>query len=233
MRTDPLNPSVSVVIPAYNGQAFIAEALASVRAQTRPPDEIIVVDDGSTDETAAAVAGFAEVVLLRQAHAGAAAARNAGAGRASGDFLAFLDADDIWPAARLERQIAGLKENPELDFVSGSMVQFRRDRTGGIELLSEPTASRLPSVLLVRREAFWRAGAFSSQWQVGETIEWWSRAADAGLRGLSIPETVLLRRRHDENLGRTAVAPTRDYLHMLHAVIKRRRSSARDDQCSS
>jgi len=218
------NSSVSVVIPVHNGQAFIAEALNSVRAQTLPMKEIIVVNDGSTDQTDHVVASFPEVILLRQARAGAAAARNTGARRASGDFLAFLDADDLWPGPRIERQLAVLAENPKLDFVSGNTVQFRRDKTNALVLLSEPEASRLPSVLLMRRESFWRAGAFSTDWEVGETIEWWSRAIDVGLQGQPIPETVLLRRRHSENLGRTVKAPERKYLEMLHAVIKRRRA---------
>ncbi len=216
---------VSVVIPVHNGQALIGEALRSVYGQTCQPQEVIVVDDGSTDETEAAVRDFADVIFVRQSRQGAAAARNAGALRATSRYLAFLDADDLWPEARLEQQLISLVENTELDFVSGRMIQFKRGPSGAIVPLSAPVASRLPSVLLIRREAFWKVGVFSSKWDVGETIEWWSRAVDAGLHGLSLPDIVLFRRIHRHNLGKTVDTPMRTYLHMLHTVVNRRRES--------
>jgi glycosyltransferase involved in cell wall biosynthesis len=214
---------VSVIIPAHNAGAVISEALQSVREQTRPAGEIIVVDDGSTDNTGDIVEAFKDVVLLRQSKQGAAEARNAGVRRATKPYLAVLDADDMWPATRLERQLAPLIDDPELDFVSGSIVQFKRGASGVMVPLSAPAASRLPSVLLMRREAFWKVGPFSARWEVGETIEWWSRAVDVGLRGRVLPEIVLLRRIHSDNLGKTARHPASAYLHMLHAVIDRRR----------
>ncbi len=215
---------VSVVIPTHNAGAVIAEALQSVRDQTRPAGEIIVVDDGSTDNTHDMVKAFKSAVLLRQSRQGAAEARNAGVRRATKPYLAFLDADDLWPATRLERQLAPLIDDPGLDFVSGRIVQFKRGASGAIVPLSAPAATRLPSVLLMRRESFWKVGPFSARWEVGETIEWWSRAADVGLRGRALPEIVLLRRIHSDNLGKTAEEPASAYLHMLHAVINRRRA---------
>ncbi|HOM77565.1 MAG TPA: glycosyltransferase family A protein, partial [Anaerohalosphaeraceae bacterium] len=89
--------SISVVIPAYNCQAYIRRAIDSVLGQSRPADEIIVVDDGSTDGTAEAVRTYgAKVILIQQENAGVSAARNAGIRAASGDWIAFLDADDEW-----------------------------------------------------------------------------------------------------------------------------------------
>ena len=98
--------TVSVVIPAYNAAATIAAAIESVLAQTRLPEEIIVVDDGSNDETSAVVERFGPIVrLLRQANAGCGQARNSGAREARGTWLAFLDADDLWLPTKLERQL--------------------------------------------------------------------------------------------------------------------------------
>jgi glycosyltransferase involved in cell wall biosynthesis len=155
---------VSVVIPVHNGQAVIGEALRSIFDQTCRPQEVIVIDDGSTDQTEAAVKAFTtNVVFIRQPRQGAAGARNAGALRATCRYLAFLVADDLWPEERLERQLPPLMENPELNFVSGTTVQFKRRSSGAIVPLSTPAASRLPSVLLMRREAFWKVGAFSSR----------------------------------------------------------------------
>ena len=112
---------VSVVIPAYNAEAYIGRALRSVLGQRRGADEVIVVDDGSTDGTAAAVGAFGESVrYIRQEKSGASAARNAGIAAASGEWIAFLDADDEWLPGRLERQLALLARNRELVWVSGN-----------------------------------------------------------------------------------------------------------------
>src|SRR5262245_10754564 len=105
--TAPSPPLVSCIVPVYNGEAFLGEALASIRAQRHRPIEILVVDDGSTDGTAAVVmAADAGIRYMRQDNAGGAAARNRGIGMARGTFVAFLDADDLWPPEKLERQIA-------------------------------------------------------------------------------------------------------------------------------
>ena len=109
MRRWHSNPTVTVVIPAFNAQATIAETLLSARTQTYDQLEIIVVDDGSTDGTAAIVRQHSEadprVKVIHQANAGVAAARNAGAAAATGDFIAPLDADDVWLPEKIERQI--------------------------------------------------------------------------------------------------------------------------------
>ncbi len=217
---------VSVVIPVHNRAGLLAETLACVTHQTWRAQEIILVDDGSTDDLERATARYPGLIVLRLSHAGAAAARNAGAKRASQPFLAFLDADDLWPEARTQRLLEPLLARPDLHVMSGRMQQFRVSPSGVEEMLSEPMASRLPSVSLIRREAFWRAGPFSSQWQVGETVEWCARAADAGLTNGSVPETVLLRRVHEGNLGKTVEGPGKAYVHMLRAVMERRRAAA-------
>ncbi len=99
-------PHVSTIIPAYNAQDFIAETIESALAQTHAEHEIIVVDDGSTDQTCEIVQSFGDrVCLIRQENAGPATARNKGAAMASGEWLAFLDADDLWTSEKLERQL--------------------------------------------------------------------------------------------------------------------------------
>jgi glycosyltransferase involved in cell wall biosynthesis len=106
---------ISAVIPAYNAAAFIERAIRSVLAQIRPVDEIIVVDDGSTDKTADVVRGFGDKIkLLQQANAGVSAARNAGVGAADGEWIAFLDADDEWLPDYLKMQTELLSRNPHL-----------------------------------------------------------------------------------------------------------------------
>jgi glycosyltransferase involved in cell wall biosynthesis len=109
------SPVVTTIIPAYKAAGTIARALDSVLAQSRPPEEILVVDDGSPDDLVGALRPYAErVTLLRKPNGGAASARNLGLDRARGELIAFLDADDYWEPHKLERQLASFHANPEL-----------------------------------------------------------------------------------------------------------------------
>jgi len=216
---------LSVVIPVRDGARLLRFALDSVQAQTRPPREIIVVDDHSSDALDQTMAAYPQVRLLRNPGQGAAQARNFGAAHAGSEWLAFLDADDLWPPERCERLLGTLAADPALELVSGAMQQFHDDGAGSFAAFGEPTPTRLPSTTLMRRAAFERVGGFSPDFRVGETIEWWSRAVDAGLACAAIPDTVLWRRVHADNLGRTAGQPAKAYLDMLHAVMQRRRGS--------
>jgi len=113
-------PLLSAIVPTYNAAGFLAEAIESIRWQTYQPVEIIVVDDGSTDDTAEVVRGLGgEIRYVEQANAGPAAARNRGLELAQGELIAFLDADDRWPRDKLEIQVPRLLGNPELDLVLG------------------------------------------------------------------------------------------------------------------
>ena len=120
---------VSVIIPAYRAERTIRRAIDSVLAQTAPAAEVIVVDDGSPDGQAEVVAGYGDRVrLIRNANGGAAAARNAGIEAATGDFVAFLDADDYWEPTKLQRQLAVFDRNPELAMVAGRYFEERPGR---------------------------------------------------------------------------------------------------------
>lgn len=122
------SPHFSVIIPVYNGEAFVARAIESVLTQTWPAHEVIVVDDGSTDRTAEVVVSFADRVrYLRQENAGVSAARNRGAGMATGDWLAFLDADDWYYPDRLRWHAEAIVREPGLDFLTGDYDYVRPD----------------------------------------------------------------------------------------------------------
>jgi len=122
-----MNPHFSVIIPAYNAAATLARAIESVRAQTSPAHEIIIVDDGSSDDTASVAESFGgAVTLIRQPNGGVAGARNAGARSATGDWLAFLDADDWYAPDRLRLHADWISEDPVLDFLTGD-YEYRDD----------------------------------------------------------------------------------------------------------
>jgi glycosyltransferase involved in cell wall biosynthesis len=121
-----MNPRFSVVIPAFNAAATLARAVESVRAQSWPAHEILVVDDGSTDATAEVAAGFDGVRLIRQKNSGVSVARNAGAEAARGDWLAFLDADDWYAPDRIKWHAEWIAEDTTLDFLTGD-YEYRDD----------------------------------------------------------------------------------------------------------
>ncbi|QYO66339.1 glycosyltransferase family 2 protein [Leptolyngbya sp. 7M] len=116
---------ISVVIPTYNYGRYIAEAIGSALGQSLAPAEIIVVDDGSADDTAAVVAGFGDAVkYIRQENAGVSAARNRGVAGSSGELIAFLDADDIWEPTKLEKQAALFRADSDIGLVHCGMREF-------------------------------------------------------------------------------------------------------------
>ncbi len=177
---EPPNALVSVVIPSYRSDSIVGDAIESVLAQTRPPDEIIVVDDGSppTDNTAAVCSRFGEAVeYIQQDNGGASAARNTGIEAANGDWLAFLDADDVWDHEKLELQLSQLAAHPEADFsVTASLVWSPQNQSYEIyrwdgppdpnvmraELLVRNIFTGSCSSLLVKREALETAGCFAA-----------------------------------------------------------------------
>ena len=133
-----MGPLVSVVIPVFNGEAFLREAVQSVLAQKYSPIEIIIVDDGSTDGTATVARSLPETVrYLHQTNKGPAAARNRGIEHAQGSLIAFADADDLWPADKLELQLPYLINDPAIEIVMGRIQQVRLSR----EEFAEPAFS--------------------------------------------------------------------------------------------
>lgn len=214
---------VSTIIPVRNGAAFIEDALKSVYEQSLAPTEVIVIDDGSEDDTASIVKRFSRVIYEKQPPLGQATARNRGADIASQKYIAFLDADDLWSHKKLELQLAFLAENPEIEIVSGQMIQFSTSDSGQIVQHTEATPANLPGLMLMTRETFWRVGPYSSEWRVGEVIEWWARAIDQNIKAGAIPDVVLKRRIHQHNLGKVAETPIRDYLGILNTIVRRRR----------
>lgn len=215
----PAAPPISVVIPAFNAEPYLAEAIQSVLAQGIPGIQVVVVDDGSTDGTAEVAAGFgAQVALIRQPNAGIGAARNAGVERAVGNFLAFLDADDVWPAGSLASRLAVLDADAEADGVFGSVQEFR---DGGEDLPSK--AGGVAGALLVRRAKYEVVGRFGQDLRVGEFIDWMARAQEAGLKFRSVPDVVLRRRLHGANTGLVQRDARVEYTRVLRAALERRR----------
>ena len=220
---------VSVVIPVYNGERYLAESIRSVLAQAYRPLEVLVIDDGSTDRTAQVVAGWGpEVVYHRREHAGLAATRNYGTSVARGALLAFNDADDIWVPGRLARQAGALAADPALDGVFGRMEQFvSPELDAGLRERLQPRLAELPALspctLLIRTESYRRVGALDPQWKVGEFLDWLLKAQEQGIRTRMLDDLVLRRRIHADNMGRRERDSRSDYARVLMASLKRKR----------
>jgi glycosyltransferase involved in cell wall biosynthesis len=222
-------PLTSVIIPAYQAEPFLAEAIDSVLVQAVRPLEVIVVDDGSTDRTFEVARGFRQVRTLRQENRGIAAARNAGIAAARGDFFAFLDADDTWPAGRLTRQLAPLARDPGLDMVFGQVEIFKQSRDSEPPISVGVQGGPLPGSMVVRAASFHRVGLFSQNFRVGEFIDWYMRAEELGLKSVTLPEVVLRRRIHGDNIGIREAQAQVDYVRVLKAALDRRRGRGAGD----
>jgi glycosyltransferase involved in cell wall biosynthesis len=201
-------PLLSVIIPCYNAAKFLPEAMASVLRQQYEPLEILVIDDGSTDATPQVAAALAPAVqYLRQENRGPSAARNLGLGRARGDVIALLDADDLWPDGKLDLQVGRLMADPALDLVAG------RVRYVAIHL----------GAAVYRRRAFDRVGLFDETLRYSEDHDWFLRAREEGLKMVVLAEVTLLYRMHDSNMTLNLRERNAVQARMLHKSLERRR----------
>jgi glycosyltransferase involved in cell wall biosynthesis len=204
---------VSVVIPTYNYGRFVGQAIKGALAQTHPIEEIIVVDDGSNDNTREVVEKFdAPVRYIRQANAGVCAARNNGVEKASGDFIAFLDADDVWLPEKIEKQIAKFGEDAQIGLVHCGMREFdsasgetvylhAKGNEGWVAddlLLFAESVTVSGSAIVVRRAAFENVSGFDTNLKVGEDWDFCYRLARKFKVGF-VPELLVDYRNHGKN----------------------------------
>lgn len=226
-----MSPKISSIISVYNGENYLAEAIQSALDQDYPHTEIIVVNDGSTDNTSRIIDSFgSRVIGIYQENQGLGAARNAGVSKASGDYLAFLDHDDLWAPHKLSCQLQ-LIQSSALDPLVFSMAkQFVCDRLSStdkekLKLTQEILPGYSGSALLISQYRFKQVGNFLEEKQVGEFIEWYSRALDKKIPVVMAEEILLYRRIHLHNMGRERSIYSRTgYLKVLQAGLNRRRA---------
>ncbi len=221
-------PLISVIVPAYNAARFLGEAIESIRAQRWEPLEILVVDDGSTDGTAAVAEGLEGVRLVRKENGGAASARNCGLKEARGEWIAMLDADDLWPADKLAVLAPRLLADEGLDVVTGRIQYVRMDGAEWQEYRFENEENTVSHIhlgaALYRKRAFERIGGFDESLRVGDDQDWWLRAREAGLRILILEEITLHYRLHGTNMTRGATAESLELIEVVRKSLQRRRA---------
>ena len=235
----PEGEVVSVIIPVYNGERFLAEAIDSVFAQVYRPIEVIVVDDGSDDRSAEIARSYADVRVLSQGNSGLAAARNAGIAVATGAFIAFLDADDVMLPTNLRIQVDYMHDHPEVGCTLGAWENFgapvddkwqvdpppRPD--GPIDVASREALEHLRGggiglALVVRRSALDVVGYFDTSFDFAEDLDWLFRLRESGIPAVILPDIVGHRRLHPSNMTKDRSAAVAGWLRFLKGVAGRR-----------
>lgn len=236
------DPSVSVVIPTYNRAAFLPAAVASVQAQTYPCDEIVIVDDGSADDTRQVVSQLGPGLrYVRQANAGPAAARNRGIEAAQGDLVAFLDTDDRWLPQKIERQVELFRREPALalvgadmaieDLAAGQRVDSNFARRGLKAFFDELDGQPVPhapqrllklnfintSTVLARRAVLLQARGFDTRLRYGEDLELWLRIATRHPVAC-VPSVQEIRVEHASNVTKSVEPMLQGYVRMAEVI---------------
>ncbi len=225
--------SLSVVIPVCNRAELVRQAIESVLPQLAGDDEIVVVDDGSTDGSAAAAAGYARVrVESMGRNRGPAAARNRGVECARNILLAFLDSDDLAPPDRFARQAALLPAAGAPEIVFGAQWRFEGEppRADARPALSSAAAGApvdlMATTMFLRRATFLDVGPFDEALRLGDFVEWYGRALARGLRSVTDPGVVLWRRTHGGDHLSREVPARLGYARAIKQLLDRRRAAA-------
>ena len=224
------SPLVSVIIPVHNGERFLGEAVNSVLAQNYPSLEIIIIDDGSTDGTEAAVRRLpCDVHYFKQENLGPAAARNRGIRDASGDLVAFLDVDDLWPEHTLTRLVDELLRQPELEVARGYSQVMEYDPVAGTyEYRGNPRESFPYSIAcgVYRKRVFDRVGLFDKNLLFGEDTDWYNRAHELKVPIQRVEAVTLHVRRHGKNMTHGKTLVELNMLRVLKMSLDRQRTAA-------
>jgi glycosyltransferase involved in cell wall biosynthesis len=227
---DHEHPLVTCIVPARNAARYLEAALDSVLAQTYRPIEILLIDDGSEDETASIAGSYEAVTVVSQAPAGPAAARNLGVHLAHGELVAFLDADDLWHADKLAHQVEVLCAHPDLEYclthIQNLWEPHLREEADLFQ--DHPRGQRLPGyssgTLLARRMVFATVGQFNPALRYTDLVDWFLRADDLGVPMHMLPDVLTYRRIHGSNLHRVEeTACGTEFLRLARSLLLARR----------
>lgn len=194
------NAIVSVIIPVYNGEKYLAAAIENVHKQDYHPLEIIVVDDGSTDGTAEVAAQFKDSIrYIYQSNSGPAAARNRGIKIAKGDVIAFLDSDDLWSDDKLKLQVSYLADNPAVEIVQGLIQQIELSKSKDEAVSPNYQFINLGSAVY-RKAVFEKIGLFDETLRYGEDVDFFLRAWENNILKVVLERVTLFYRKHNDNM---------------------------------
>ncbi len=227
---------VSVIVPVKNAEAYLKESIESILSQSYEKIELIIVDDGSSDGSLGIANEYADRLVLYPCESkGVWSARNFGVQVASGEYLAFQDADDIAFRDRIKVQMNYLLSNPEMGIVFGSMVEFQGESSEIVNRLVEElneikVKANCPGAMLLTRKAFQKVGEFAETWKIAGFIDWYMRALDLGIKVCDLSDVILARRVHQANstLVEGSILP-QEYLQAVRHGLQRRNSGGGDE----
>ncbi len=218
--------SVDVIVPVFNSGGLLNEVLDSIDAQTRRPNSVIVVDDGSTDgAVAGAVAGRSNIVVIRQRNGGVSVSRNTGVAASRAEALLIVDHDDLLLPGSIECLVTAMESGVGVQMCHGLVQEFVDSRGGlpeGVRVTERTLPARLSGCTLVRRTLWDRVGGCVPGMTQGEWIDWIDRAMTLSPEVVLVNEVILRRRIHANNFTR-AVAGKSQYLDVARAALARKR----------
>jgi glycosyltransferase involved in cell wall biosynthesis len=218
-------PTVGAAIPVYDGAAYLGDALRSVLGQSVPVADVVVVDDGSSDASAAVAAAFGPPVrVIRRPHLGVGPARSRAVEAVGGDVIVLLDADDLLTETSVASRLRVLEQRPEVDLVFGHVRSFAEVGPDGPLALDESRPAHVAGSMLVRRLAYERVGGFRDGLRA-EGLDWLLRAHELDLVHATVAEQVLWRRVHGANSSLGERSPLQEFPRLLKESLDRRRAA--------
>jgi len=230
------SPLITCIVPVHNGERFLAAALDSLFEQTYRAVEVVVVDDGSTDGTSRLLEQYADrVSVVTRPNGGPAAARNTGLAAVRGDWVAFLDSDDLWHPEKLTRQMRCFEARPELEMCISHTRNFweaeARDEEVRLRAENSPYTRDHPGFIcqawLLRMPVFEKVGLFNEALRTGEDTDWYARAKECGIEREILSDVLVYRRMHRDNISRTMSREERLEV-ALQGMMRRRRRAPGD-----
>jgi glycosyltransferase involved in cell wall biosynthesis len=220
---------VSVIVAVQNGERYLAAALDSIAAQTYPPAEVIVVDGHSVDRTTEIAQSFAQVRLIAQTAHGVADAYNIGIEAARGELVAFLSHDDLWTPNKLSVQVNYLGEHPVIQYTIARMKYFLEPGVAlplgfRSDLLENEHVGYMMETLVARRSLFEHIGLYDTRLPIGEDVDWFARAHDSRIPMAVLPDVLLYKRVHDENISLHPSITWHYMFNLLKQSIDRKRA---------
>jgi len=226
---------ISVLIPVYNAASYIEAAIESVKKQTCPVFEIIVIDDGSADETESLIKDRDDICYIRCGHQGISYVRNRGIAEASGNWIAFIDADDLWTPDKIEKQTAYINDHPGCQIVFSKYENFTDIPVEDLTKRQKKVLNTMPypylASALINRSVFDKYGLFDTKYPYGEDTEWLNRLKIAGADISCQVEEVLYRRRiHRDNITLSHNVPDKnEMLSLMADSIRNARKAGKGD----
>ena len=231
---DVESPLVSVIIPVHNGERYLSFSIESVMNQSYRPIELIVINDGSSDGSERIIQKYKHLTSLKQSNKGISAARNLGISKANGEYIAFLDADDLWLETKIEKQVRFLLKNPTSGIVICKYTGFfeRKDTLPpwlNRELFKKERFGYIPSCLLSRSKVIDKVGLFDENYQTGEDLDWLTRAKD-GLQKIGKLDEILVQKRyHSHNISYRDFEDRKHLLKIFRSSLQRKSKVTEDE----